>query len=63
MATVAASPPLNVVPSQEEVLLREAVAGICSDFGPEVHRTTRSRTASRATELWDALAEPRLPRA
>ena len=32
--SVDSTPTLDVVPRQEEVLLREAVAGICSDFGP-----------------------------
>ena len=46
---------LNVVPSQEEVLLREAVAGICSDFGP---RYTQQCVEDGVppTELWEALA-------
>ena len=49
-------PALNVVPEQEEVLLREAVAGICSGFGQEY---TQRKVAEDQppTELWDALAE------
>ncbi len=47
---------LSVVPEQEELLLREAVAGICSDFGPAYsHRKTEA--GEPPTELWDALAE------
>jgi alkylation response protein AidB-like acyl-CoA dehydrogenase len=43
------------VPPQEELLLREAVAGICSDFGPAyVHRKVEA--GEPPTELWDALA-------
>jgi len=46
---------LNVVPSQEEVLLREAVAGICSDFGPKyTHQCVEDGVPP--TELWEALA-------
>ena len=61
MATVAAShATLDVVPEQEEVLLREAVAGICSDFGPE-YTQRKAEEGEPPTELWDALAEPRLP--
>ena len=46
---------LNVVPTQEEVLLREAVAGICSDFGPAyTHQCVEDGVPP--TELWDALA-------
>src|SRR3954467_10898007 len=32
------TPSLSLIPTQEERLLREAVAGICSDFGPEYTR-------------------------
>ena len=47
---------ITAVPEQEEVLLREAVAGICSDFGPEY--TQRKVAAGEPpTELWEALAE------
>ncbi len=46
---------LNAVPEQEELLLREAVAGICSEFGPEYsHRKVAE--GEPPTELWDALA-------
>src|SRR3954464_14737500 len=47
---------LPLVPSSEELMLREAVAGICSGFGHEYSR--RKYTAGEPpTELWDALAE------
>ncbi len=47
---------LTAVPEQEEVLLREAVAGICSGFGPEYSQRMVSE-GRPPTELWDALAE------
>jgi alkylation response protein AidB-like acyl-CoA dehydrogenase len=47
---------MSIVPSQEETLLREAVAGICADFGREYME--RKRDAEEPPrELWDALAE------
>ena len=46
---------LDVTPSQEEVLLRESVAGICSKFGPEyTHRKVEE--GEPPSELWEALA-------
>ena len=56
MATVADSGvPLNVVPNQEEILLREAVSGICSDFGPKYTRQC-VEDGVPPLELWEALA-------
>src|SRR5437660_9203490 len=54
-APPARAPALELVPSQEETLLRETVRSICSDFGP---RYSREKTAAGEppTELWDALA-------
>ena len=49
-------PALALVPSQEETLLREAVFGICSDFGPAYIREKVERSEP-PTELWAALAE------
>lgn len=49
-------PILTAVPEQEEVLLREAVAGICSGFGPE-YSQRKIAAGEPPTELWDALAE------
>jgi alkylation response protein AidB-like acyl-CoA dehydrogenase len=49
-------PVLALVPSQEETLLREAVFGICSDFGPTYIREKVDR-GEPPTELWAALAE------
>jgi len=46
---------LPFLPSQEETLLREAVAGICADFGREYMEKKRD-TQEPPTELWDALA-------
>lgn len=49
------TPTLDVVPRQEEVLLREAVAGICSDFGP-AYSQRLVEEGKPPIELWDALA-------
>ena len=49
-------PALSVVPEQEEILLREAVAGICSGFGQE-YTQRKVAEGEPPTELWDALAE------
>jgi alkylation response protein AidB-like acyl-CoA dehydrogenase len=46
---------LNVVPTQEEAMLREAVAGICSGFGPE-YTQEKVKAGEPPSELWDALA-------
>jgi alkylation response protein AidB-like acyl-CoA dehydrogenase len=50
-----APPALSLVPSDEEVMLRETVRSICQSFG---ERYTREKIASGEppTELWDALA-------
>src|SRR3954462_2269108 len=49
------TPSLALVPSQEETMLRETVARICSDFGPDY---TRRKVAAGEppSELWEALA-------
>ena len=47
---------LHLIPSDEERQMREAVRGICSDFGPEYQKQLYERGESPA-ELWDALAE------
>jgi alkylation response protein AidB-like acyl-CoA dehydrogenase len=54
-APVARGPALELVPSEEEALLRETVRAICSDFGP---RYSREKVAADEppTELWQALA-------
>ena len=46
---------LSLVPSDEERMLRDAVAGIAGGFGPDYFRRTTAEGKS-ATELWDALA-------
>jgi alkylation response protein AidB-like acyl-CoA dehydrogenase len=52
----AAVPSLALVPSDEEAMLREAVAGVCASFGPTYMRE-RIAAGQPPTELWDALAE------
>ena len=49
-------PSLDLVPAQEETLLREAVHGIASGFGPAYIREKVEREEP-PIELWDALAE------
>ena len=56
MSAPAAVPTLALVPSDEEAMLREAVAGVCSGFGPEYMRE-RIAAGEAPTELWAALAE------
>ena len=55
MTPVLETPSLPLVDSDEQRMLREAVAGICSGFGPAY---TREKVAAGEppTELWDALA-------
>jgi alkylation response protein AidB-like acyl-CoA dehydrogenase len=58
LATVsitAATAALSLVPSQEETLLRQAVAGICSGFGREYMERVRD-AGEPPRELWEALA-------
>jgi len=55
MSTVA-SPVLELVPTDEERLLREAVSGIASGYGAEYIRR-QNDAGLPPTELWDALAE------
>ena len=56
MTTTQPTPPvLPLVPSDEEARIRETVAGICAQYGPEYSR--RKRLAGEPpTELWDELA-------
>jgi alkylation response protein AidB-like acyl-CoA dehydrogenase len=54
-STAATVPALPLVPSHEETLLREAVAGIAADFGPGYIRD-KVEAAEPPTELWEALA-------
>src|SRR3954454_6649612 len=55
MSTVAA-PVLELIPSDEERLLREAVAGIAGGFGAAYIRRQHD-AGLPPSELWDALAE------
>jgi alkylation response protein AidB-like acyl-CoA dehydrogenase len=55
MSTVPASPVLPLVPSDEEVQMRQTVAAIAGDFGPAYMRRC-SDAGEPPTELWDALA-------
>ena len=50
-----ATPSLPLVPSHEETLLREAVAGVAAGFGPAYIRV-KVEAQEPPTELWDALA-------
>jgi alkylation response protein AidB-like acyl-CoA dehydrogenase len=49
-------PSIPLVPSDEERLLRESVAGIASSFGPKYIRSKHDEGLP-PSELWDALAE------
>jgi len=49
-------PSIPLVPSDEERLLREAVAGIASSYGP-AYIKAKHEAGLPPTELWDALAE------
>jgi alkylation response protein AidB-like acyl-CoA dehydrogenase len=44
-----------LIPSDEELTIREAVAGICAQFGRDYMRA-KVEAGAPATELWDALA-------
>ena len=55
-ATGAAPLTLQLVPSDEERMLRDAVSGICSGFGQRYSREKHER-GEPPTELWEALAE------
>ncbi len=55
MAGTHTEPALGIVPTQEETLLREAVAGICASFGREYMQQKRDANEP-PRELWDALA-------
>jgi alkylation response protein AidB-like acyl-CoA dehydrogenase len=49
-------PSIPLIPSDEERLLRESVAGIAASFGPKYIRE-RHDASLPPSELWDALAE------
>lgn len=50
------SPVMTLIPSDEEVMLRESVAGIVSEFGPAYMRRLNAE-GKPPTELWEALAD------
>jgi len=50
------TPVISLVPTDEERLLREAVAGITGEFGPKYMRRLNAEGLP-PTELWEALAE------
>jgi alkylation response protein AidB-like acyl-CoA dehydrogenase len=56
MSATLDTPTLALVPSHEETMLREAVAGIAAGFGPAYIRD-RVAAGEPPTELWDALAQ------
>ena len=55
MATTRAAPVLPLVDSDEMALLRETVAGICSDYGAAYTRE-KVESGESCLELWDDLA-------
>ena len=48
---------LNLIPTDEERQIREAVAGICAPFGNGDYSRRKHAAGEPPTELWDALAE------
>ncbi len=52
----ALAPSIPLIPSDEERLLRESVAGIASSFGPRYIKSKHD-AGQPPSELWDALAE------
>ena len=55
-ASLGSEPVIHLVPTQEETLLREAVAGIAGEYGA-AYMVERHEAGEPPTELWDALAE------
>jgi len=53
--SVSSAPVLELVPPQEEQLMRETVRSICAEYGPEYSRR-KGAAGEPPTELWDALA-------
>ena len=53
MSTTAATASLSLVPSQEEAMLREAVAGICDGFGREYMQRKRDAGAAQPRQRDD----------
>src|SRR4051794_41643464 len=52
----ALAPSIPLIPSDEERLLRESVAGIAGSFGPSYIKSKHD-AGLPPSELWDALAE------
>jgi len=50
-------PVIRLIPTQEETLLREAVAGIAQSFGGSKYMLACHEAGAPPTEMWDALAE------
>jgi alkylation response protein AidB-like acyl-CoA dehydrogenase len=50
------SPALELVPSQEETMLRDTVSGICRSLGGPEYSRRKREAGEPPTELWDALA-------
>jgi len=55
VSTTVPAAALSLVPSQEEILLREAVGGICASFGRDYMQRKRD-AGEPPSELWEALA-------
>jgi hypothetical protein len=55
VSAAAATAALSLVPSHEESMLREAVAGICDGFGRD-YMQRKSDAGEPPSELWEALA-------
>jgi alkylation response protein AidB-like acyl-CoA dehydrogenase len=55
-STLPKQPQLDLVPSDEERMLRETVFGIAADFGPKYYRQVNLEGRA-PTELWKALGE------
>src|SRR3954467_15066227 len=56
MSAISEAPTLELVPSQEETLLRESVRGIAASFGRDYLKRCHD-AGEPPSELWDALAE------
>src|SRR4051794_3638002 len=50
------TPALQLVPSQEETMLRDTVANICKSLGGPEYSRKKREAGEPPTELWDALA-------
>ena len=57
IAASGTEPVIRLIPTQEETLLREAVAGIAKSFGGAKYMLACHEAGEPPTEMWDALAE------